>query len=61
MDSEPIGPRNRKITVAYPVQNPTFVLPLEGAVTDLCHIKASNGPSSRFVVGVLVSNTCTKY
>ena len=45
MGRKRIGPRNRKITVAHPVHNPTFVLQL-----DLCHVKASNGPSSQYVV-----------
>lgn len=46
MVRERIGSRNRKVTVAHPGQNPTLVLPLEGAVADSCHVKASNGLSS---------------
>ena len=46
MVRERIGSRNRKVTVAHPGQNPTLVLPLEGTVADLCHVKASNELSS---------------
>ena len=59
MGTERLGLSDRKIIVAHPVQNPTLVLPLEGIVTGLCHVKASNGPPSRMQCGFCYQTQAT--
>lgn len=51
-----IGPRNREIMIAHPVWHPTVILSFEGIVAELCHVKASNGLSSQYVVRGVMSS-----